>query len=88
MLRFRRMHSLQKFASVHVSVHNHFNAERGLTSRDNYKQTRRRPRRVAAALRRVEPVHLPRRRRVRICLTAPLQCYGPLQPCREPRTPS
>lgn len=25
MLRFRRMRSLQKFASVHSSVHNHFN---------------------------------------------------------------
>jgi putative transposase len=31
MLRFRRMHSLQKFASVHVSVHSHFNADRSLT---------------------------------------------------------
>ncbi len=41
MLRFRRMHSLQKFASVHVSVHhNHFNAERSLTSWDSYKQAR------------------------------------------------
>jgi len=28
MLRFRRMKSLQKFASVHGSVHNHFNQER------------------------------------------------------------
>jgi len=25
MLRFRRMHSLQKFASIHASFHNHFN---------------------------------------------------------------
>ena len=40
MLRFRRMHGLQKFASVHGSVHNHFNAERSLTSRDIYKQAR------------------------------------------------
>jgi putative transposase len=38
MLRFRRMHSLQKFAAVHGSVHNHFNAERSLTSRPSYKQ--------------------------------------------------
>jgi hypothetical protein len=30
MLRFRRMLSLQKFAAVHASVHNHFNAERHL----------------------------------------------------------
>ena len=40
MLRFRRMHSLQKFASVHPSVHNHFNSERSLTSRTTYKQAR------------------------------------------------
>jgi putative transposase len=40
MLRFRRMHSLQKFASVHGSVHNHFSADRSLTDRDTYKQTR------------------------------------------------
>ena len=40
MLRFRRMHSLQKFASVHGSVHNHFNADRSLTDRDNYKASR------------------------------------------------
>lgn len=40
MLRFRRMHSLQKFASVHGSVHNLFNSERSLTSRDTYKQAR------------------------------------------------
>lgn len=40
MLRFRRMHSLQKFASVHSSVHNHFNSERSLLSRDHYKASR------------------------------------------------
>ena len=40
MLRFRRMHSLQTFAAVHGSVHNHFNAKRSLTSRDHYKATR------------------------------------------------
>src|SRR4028118_56406 len=45
MLRFRRMHSLQRFASVHASVHNHFNSERTLTDRTTYKQAR------AAALR-------------------------------------
>jgi putative transposase len=32
MLRFRRMQSLQKFASVHASVFNHFNRERHLYS--------------------------------------------------------
>jgi putative transposase len=40
MLRFRRMHALQKFASVHGSVHNLFNTERSLTSRQAYKQAR------------------------------------------------
>ncbi|MDF0604035.1 DDE-type integrase/transposase/recombinase, partial [Psychromarinibacter sp. C21-152] len=37
MLRFRRMRSLQKFASVHASVSNHFNSERSLYSRANFK---------------------------------------------------
>jgi putative transposase len=40
MLRFRRMRSLQKFASVHASVFNHFNQERSLSSRSLFKQTR------------------------------------------------
>ncbi|MDU8912516.1 IS6 family transposase [Aestuariicoccus sp. MJ-SS9] len=40
MLRFRRMRSLQKFASVHASVYNHFNQERGLSSRHIFKANR------------------------------------------------
>ncbi len=40
MLRFRRMRSLQKFASVHLSGHNHFNQERHLYSRQNFKLNR------------------------------------------------
>lgn len=40
MTRFRRMKTLQKFAAVHASVHNHFNQERHLTSREHYKQRR------------------------------------------------
>ncbi len=40
MLRFRRTKSLQKFASVHASIHNHFNAERHLVDRQTYKQRR------------------------------------------------
>ena len=40
MQRFRRMRSLQKFASVHASVHNHFNQERHLYSRANFKLNR------------------------------------------------
>ncbi len=38
MLRFRRMRSLQKFASVHASVTNHFNQERSLSGRPLFKQ--------------------------------------------------
>jgi putative transposase len=37
MLRFRRMRSLQKFASDHASVSNHFNQERSLSSRHLFK---------------------------------------------------
>jgi putative transposase len=40
MLRFRRMRTLQKFASVHASVHNHFPTERHLQNRDHFKQSR------------------------------------------------
>jgi putative transposase len=40
MLRFRRMRTLQKFASVHASVFNHFYQERTLSSRTIFKQTR------------------------------------------------
>ena len=40
MLRFRQMKSLQKFASVHANFHNHFNRERHLVSRKEYKERR------------------------------------------------
>ena len=40
MLRFRRMSSLQKFASVHAGLHNHFNSERHLVDRQTYKLRR------------------------------------------------
>ena len=40
MLRFRRMKSLQKFASVHASFHNHFNSERHLVDRETFKARR------------------------------------------------
>jgi putative transposase len=40
MLRFRQMKSLQKFASVHANVHNHFQLERHLVSREIYKERR------------------------------------------------
>ena len=40
MLRFRQMKSLQKFASVHANVHNHFNSDRHLIDRQTYKTRR------------------------------------------------
>ena len=40
MLRFRRMRTLQKFASVHASVFNHFDQERSLSSRTAFKLNR------------------------------------------------
>ena len=40
MLRFRQMKSLQKFASVHANVHNHFSLERHLVDRAIYKERR------------------------------------------------
>lgn len=38
--RFWRMKSLQKFASVHASLHNHLNSERHLVDRQTYKLRR------------------------------------------------
>jgi putative transposase len=40
MSRFRRMKTLQKFASVHASMHNHFSQERHLIDRQTYKLRR------------------------------------------------
>ena len=40
MAKFRSAKSLQKFASIHSSVHNHFNQERHLYSRDIFKLNR------------------------------------------------
>jgi putative transposase len=40
MNRFRRMKTLQKFSAVHAQVHNLFNQERKLSSRDMYRQRR------------------------------------------------
>ena len=40
MLKFRRMRSLQKFISIHSSVHNHFNQERRIINREVFKLQR------------------------------------------------
>ena len=38
MARFRDIKALQKFASAHASIHNHFNQDRHLNRRDIFKQ--------------------------------------------------
>jgi putative transposase len=40
MAKFRSAKSLQKFASIHASVQNHFNQERHLRGRQNFKLNR------------------------------------------------
>jgi putative transposase len=40
MAKFRSAKSLQKFASIHASVYNHFNQQRSLYSRNNFKHHR------------------------------------------------
>ena len=40
MARFRDIKTLQKFASVHASIHNHFNQERHLYNCENFKLNR------------------------------------------------
>ena len=40
MQRFRKMKSLQKFASVHAKLHNHFNSERHLIDRQTFNLRR------------------------------------------------
>ncbi len=40
MAKFRSTKSLQKFVSVHASLHNHFNKDRHLESRENFKTYR------------------------------------------------
>ena len=40
MQRFGRMRALQKFVAIHYSIHNHFNRERVLYRRANFKAKR------------------------------------------------
>jgi putative transposase len=40
MQRFPSMQTLQKFVAVHAPVHNHFNQERHLYNRSNFKLNR------------------------------------------------
>lgn len=86
-LRFRMMHSLQKFASVLSSVQNHCSADRGLSVRSQYRQVRTVPIAECRALCATRgPTHLPELRRVRIRLTAPSRRLSRHQPRVHPRT--
>ncbi|MCZ6611726.1 MAG: DDE-type integrase/transposase/recombinase, partial [Planctomycetota bacterium] len=40
MAKFRDIKTLQKFAAVHASIHNHFNQDRHLNRRDTFKRNR------------------------------------------------
>ncbi len=40
MSRFRDIKTLQKFASVHASIYNHFSHDRHLTSRPEFRKAR------------------------------------------------
>jgi len=40
MAKCRDVKTLQKLASIHASIHNHFNLERHLNRRDKFKQDR------------------------------------------------
>jgi putative transposase len=40
MSKFRDVKTLQKFAFVHASIHNHFNLDRHLNNRETFKQDR------------------------------------------------
>ena len=40
MVRFRDIETVQKFAAIHASIHNHFNHDRQLNRRDIFKQNR------------------------------------------------
>ncbi len=40
MVKFRNVKTLQKFATAHASIHNHFNQDRHLNRRDIFKQNR------------------------------------------------
>ena len=88
MLRFRQMKSLQKFASMHGSIYNHFNQERHLVDRQTYKLRR------SAALAEWQNLMacavrarggLGQRRAVHIRLTAPLLLLRQANPLKAVR---
>ena len=40
MSKFRDVKTLQKFGSIHASIHNHFNLDRHFNNRETFKQNR------------------------------------------------
>ena len=40
MSKFKDVKTLQKFGSIHASIHNHFNVDRHLNNRETFKQNR------------------------------------------------
>ena len=40
MSKYRDVKTLQKFASIHALIHNHFNLDRHLNCRETFKQNR------------------------------------------------
>jgi hypothetical protein len=58
MLRFRSQRTLQKFVAVHTSIYNHFNMERHLYSRQNFKANRTAPLLLPSGLSYLRPTTL------------------------------
>ena len=70
MQRFRSPKTLQKFSSVHAQVHNQFNQERHLVTRQVYKRRRSPPRPSGALSRHRSPLARWRSR----CMSTSLRC--------------
>ncbi len=71
MARFRDIKTLQKFASAHASIHNHFNLDRHLNQRATFKVNRSTALAEWRQLAACKPPHRGIWRLVRFRLTAP-----------------
>ena len=88
MAKFRDMKTLQKFASVHASIHNHCNQDRHLDRRDIFKRNRAAALAEWRQLAAREPWLRAFCRPVRIDLTVPSEGDGEARVLRRPRRPS
>lgn len=85
MRRFRRFRSLRKLASVHASVHNHFNQECALSTRPATRPAAPPHSKSGAGFSPIDERHAPaKERRVRIRLAAPRGCLAPPESLRQP----